>query len=538
MTKKKTEIMTAPNQHLITSETKDLNFPVLAAVRVDGDTYDQMRETLRIIGRAIKAGSRYLPIRNRAAALASTAKPKDYKGQMAAIYNDFVKRWRYVKDPLDRELVTQSPKQIFELVMGGRSNSPGVGLGRGAGDCDDAAVAMGAQLMSIGIPVRIATIAPVGAPPGRLMSHVFVQGLINNIGWITCDPVVYPIHGFGYTPQYSRIAFWDLDGRLINSKGNAIDLKGLGGWEDRSNQMITMPNINKWADYAGLGDYSEGDDIVDFRLAGIKDWGLSCDYKGMIDLGDVALNLAAEVDTDERGFAWTPALEIADRDYDFIKATGAPYHGMLALSDDLDQYYWDQNLGFFKKLFRKIKKGVKKVARGIKKGVKRVGKKFAKVAKKVIKKLPGGKYLLKLGSKIWKMSKKLVRPLTKFVGKYAKKLAPVAALIPGYGPAIAGALHMSGRIAKLLKKHGVKVVGKKSDPVAKLKFKNPKSAALLKKDLKVEAEKVKKRKVARSARPVRSKLAVSARPVRRATNLYARPMARSRKMAIRAIHAN
>lgn len=183
-----------------------------------------MKATIKLIGDAIVLGSRYLPIRNRAAALATTASPKDYLGQVKAIYAGFLQNWRYVRDPFGRELVHRNPRQVFRMIMGGRSNDPGVGMGKGAGDCDDATIAIGAQLASIGFPVRIATIAPVGQQAGPTMSHVFCQANIPGLGWVTVDPVVHPRHGFGYTPPHSRMVTWDLTGQLLGMKGNVRGL--------------------------------------------------------------------------------------------------------------------------------------------------------------------------------------------------------------------------------------------------------------------------------------------------------------------------
>ena len=450
-----------------------------------------MRTTVDVIGEAIRRGSRYLPIRNRAAALASTAPPKDYPGQVKAIYNDFVKRWRYVKDPLGQELVTTSPQQIFQLVMGGRSQDPGVGLGRGAGDCDDAAVAIGAQLMAIGMPVRIATIAPEGAPAGRLMSHVFVQTMVPGLGWLTVDPVVHPVHGFGYTPPHSRMAVYDLNGDFLEGTGN---LRNMSGVPDATNKKEYSMYLSGMQDLAGIDDYSQ-DEPLDFRQYGIKDFGIYSETMGIMDLGDSNMNLLAEVQTDSSGRVWTPILEMRPKDYDYVRRTGRAYHGMQALGDDLEPYQYDSNLGFFKRIFKKVRK------------------KARKIAKKLLKKIPGGKYLLKLGSKIWKVSKKLLKPLSKFVGKYAAKLAPVAALIPGFGPAVAAGLYTAGKVAKLMNKYGVLSVKKKGEPVAKLKFPKGKAAKAFQKALKkaAKAEKAKgkslsgkkKRRIVPSRRPVR-----------------------------------
>lgn len=431
-----------------------------------------MKATIRIIGKAIRAGSHYGPIRNRAAKLAGTQEPKDYLGQAKAIFDDFVKRWRYVKDPLDRELVALAPHQVYQTIMGGDN-------GRGVGDCDDATVAIGAQLQSIGIPVRIATIAPIGFPPGRSMTHVFAQAHIPGAGWITVDPVVYPHHGFGFLPPHSRIAIWDLDGKITQKIGNVRGMNGLEGVQEMSgyynNGLLgSLGDINQWADLAGLGDYSTvpTSQLPDFANpnVGIAGFGAFAGQMGVMG----GLGLVAEVDTDDTGRAWTPALELSPTDYRYVQTRGRPYSGMVALGDNGNVYEFDGNMGFFRKIFRRVRKRVRKIAR------------------KVLKKIPGGKYLLKLGEKVFKIAKKFVRPLAKFVGRVATKLAPVAALIPGYGPAISAALYTTGKVANLMHKYSVKLTGKKGQP-RKLKFPSGDKAKAFQKALKKEAKRQKRR---------------------------------------------
>lgn len=432
-----------------------------------------MDVTIKVIGAAIKDGSEYLPIRNRAAALATLAKPKDYFGQLKSIFNDFVKRWRYVRDPWGKELVTRSPEQIYNLVMGGRSEDPGVGFGLGAGDCDDATVAIGSMLKSIGFPVRIATMAAPYMPPGHIMNHVFCQAMVPGLGWLTVDPVVYPSHGLGWTPKNSRLAFYDLDGRIIGRMGNNVGIgqppkerRSMYGYNGLGQNQIPIsariPGINYFDDLSGVYDgtgYFAGpdEDILDFRVYGVKDFGIYADTMGMTDMGDVGFSLAAEVETDEYGNAWTPTLEIKPEDYQYIRRNGKAYHGMLGLSDENEQYVYDGGLGFFKKLFRKIKKKVKKIG------------------SKLLKKIPGGKFLMRLGKKIWKVAKKYVKPLVKLVGKWAPRLAPIAALIPGVGPAVSAAMLSAGTIAKLLDNYGTKIVNIKN-AVSRLKFPGDKQA--------------------------------------------------------------
>lgn len=414
-----------------------------------------MRKTIELIGQTVADSSRYLPIRLRAARAAARAKPKDYSGQAREILADFLHRWRYVKDPVGRELITTAPEQLYDLVMGGDR-------GIGASDCDDATSAIAAQLASIGFPVRLATTAPVGMPAGRMFSHIFAQAHIPGRGWTTVDPVLYPHRsGFGFIPPSARIAFFDLTGKLIDFKGNA---QGLSGDLSKGPKMPAIrTDLQQWDDFAGFGDYVPPASALlpDFRRVGIKDYGIYADTMGISG----GYGLVAEVD--DEATEWTPALELGAHDYQYLKYNNTPYHGMVALGDNGQVYSYDEGLGFFKKLLKKAKRRAKRIA------------------KRVLKKIPGGKYLLRLGEKLWKISKKLVKPLVKYVGPLAKKLAPIAALIPGYGPAIAAGLHATGKIANLMKKFGVVV--KKGKEVGKLAFPSDRVAKAFETELKKEA---------------------------------------------------
>jgi hypothetical protein len=431
---------------------------------------DQQSKTIKIIADGIIRSSRYLPIRNRAARLAAKAGEKDYIGQVKAIYDDFVQSWRYVKDPIGRELVTVNPARVYEQILGGD------GRGRGAGDCDDVAVAIGGMLAGIGMPIALATLAPPGMPPGPQMTHVFIRAKVPGHGWLTVDPVVHPRHGLGYTPPHSRMAIWDLTGSLMEQSGNAQGLRGAPEKEDSPMLVKQNFDVSSWQDIAGFGDYAgPQDELLDFRQYGITDFGIYADSLGMLG----GLGLAAEVSVDEQGRAWTPAIEVAPTDYEYLSAVGAPYHGMYGMGDDGETYAYDGNLGFFKKLFRRVKKRIKK-------GISRV----KNLGKRLLKKLPGGKYLLKLGKRVWRIAKKIVKPLAKIVGPIAAKLAPVAALIPGYGPAIAAALHTTGKIAKTMTKFGAKLATPKGGGISKLRFPSGGAAKAFQKAIKRQAKRL------------------------------------------------
>lgn len=436
-------------------------------MKIPGGNLEQMRETIRLIGRSIRQGSRYLPIRNLAATWASKASPKDYLGQASNIYRGFLSRWRYVKDPLTRELVTASPEASFRLVMAG--DGIGVGGGLGAGDCDCATVALGSLYESVGFPVRIVTIAKPTAPRGPLMDHVYPEVQVPKVGWIPADPVIYPKGGFGDSPPRSRKVVYSLEGDILEYSGNLGNLLGQEG-QRMIPQTWQRPPWRTYGEDYSYGFFGEQDDGVplqEWETVGLTGFGYLTS-----NMGDMGTDIPVEVGPDQTmfysGLARTPMIELSPEDYRHMYLNqGRPYDGMMGLGDDGETYVYDGLGGFFKRLFRKIKRGVKKVARRVKRGirkvkgvirkgikkavsvVRKVGGRIAKYAKKIIKRLPGGKALIKIAGKIRKVAMKVVRPAMKFVGKYASKIAPIARFVPGYGPAIAAGLRVAGRVAKV-----------------------------------------------------------------------------------------
>ena len=461
-----------------------------------------MRETIKLIGSAITDGKVYLPIRNYAASLATLARPKDYLGQVKEVYNDFLRRWRYVRDPVGKELVTRSPRAMHQLVLGFNG---GVGKGLGAEDCDGAAAAMGALLESIGFPVRLATTAPANAR-GRLFSHVFVQTKIpGRPGWLTVDPVGYPNHYLGWTQPHSRIAYWDLKGNLLEARGvrrETLMMGCLNGLETEGDQMLGQDfKQHDWRDFgfAGAEFVEDTGEPLPWDQVMLKDFGFDIDRLGYIpDANHLAIEVDEDNEIDEFGNVRTPMLELSPDDYRYMAAVHFPYDGMMGLGDDGAVYEYDQFGGFFKKLFKKAKKAVKKVAGRIKKGVIAIHKKVKSTIRSVLKRTKFGRWIIKIGDKIRAIAMKIVRPLMKVVGKWAGKLAPIAAMIPGYGTVVAGALVAAGKIAKIMQKFDAKLVrpmtkkGKKGK-VRRLKMKNAKKLGKMKKAITRAAKKMKRR---------------------------------------------
>ncbi len=444
----------------------------------------QTRQTIKLIGQAIEDGKGYLPIRNYAADTAARAKPKDYLGQVRHLYDDFIKRWRYVRDPHGLETVTTDPAAVYRLVMG---FDGGVGGGgKGAGDCDDAAVAMGSLLKAIGMPVRIVTTAPVGHP-GKLFTHVFVQAKVPGlVGWLTVDPVGHPNHGFGWITPHSRIAFWDTSGRLLRSSGvMAGDLQTNHALEGDNQEVQEMLFGDvQCCGLAGAESIERTGDPLPWDREVLLGFGNLIDEMGyMADANHLAIEVDDDDVVDEYGNVRTPMLELSADDYAHVAAFQRPRDGMLGLGDNGDVYEYDDGLGFFKKLRRRVKKRIKRVRRKI---------------RKVMKKTKLGRWAIKIGDKIRSVSMKILKPLNKLIGRVANRLAPIAALIPGYGPAIAGALKATGKISKIMDKYGFKVM-KDIDPrtgkekPGRLKG-NPKKLKAMKRALAKEARRMKRGK--------------------------------------------
>jgi len=437
---------------------------------------DSLRATVKLIGQGIRSGSLYYPLRQHAARLAATAPPKDYERQIAAIYEAFVKQWRYVRDPASAESVVIGGPQIWEQIWGaGRPNR------KGWGDCDDAAVAMGAALSAIGIPLRIVTIA--GPTTRSPLGHVYVEAQPPpNRAWIAIDPVGHPKHGFKWRPPEQRRATWDLDGTLISRTGNWTPALSAGLFGDEKKESTAMSNFRNY----GLENFGlAGADADPASLVAWNEYGPVAGfgaYSGVLGIVNDASHILAEYDkTDEvaPGYVRTKMLEISPTDYQMVQQTGRPRLGCVALGDDGDVYQYQLG-GFFKKIFSKVKSGFRKIKKGV---------------KGLIAKLPGGKYLIKLYDRVHSIAMKIVRPLAKIVGKYASKLAPIAALIPGYGPAIAGALFMAGKIANVMNKVGVTV-----DKLGKPIFKSGTQAKQFRRALAKEAHAEKQKRKAPKAR--------------------------------------
>jgi hypothetical protein len=107
-------------------------------------------------------------------------KPKDYRGEIKALFEWVQQNVRYTKDPVRVEML-HSPRRMLELR---------------AGDCDDMTILLGAMLEAIGHPIQLVLAGPDPYRP-LLFSHIYLE--VDYKGqWIPLDPTMpYPM---GWAP--------------------------------------------------------------------------------------------------------------------------------------------------------------------------------------------------------------------------------------------------------------------------------------------------------------------------------------------------
>ena len=139
--------------------------------------------TVRHMASLILEGAKDFSVRQKAIdiLMARAVSPKDYLGEIKALFEWVQCNIRYTRDPFRVELL-HSPMRMLELR---------------AGDCDDMTILLGAMLESIGHPVRVVVVGPDPLRPG-LFTHVYAE--VSLLGrWIPLDPTMpYPM---GWAPR-------------------------------------------------------------------------------------------------------------------------------------------------------------------------------------------------------------------------------------------------------------------------------------------------------------------------------------------------
>jgi hypothetical protein len=380
----------------------------------------------------------YLPLRNHAAALATTAEPHDYLGQARAIYNDAIEHWRYVRDPYHYETLVTTGPQIMQFVLG---FGDGVGRGLGAGDCDDIALALGSEFLAIGLPIRLVTSSEAEHPDN--WTHVFLQVDIPGHGWVSVDPVLHPNQGFGETVPAARLGYWDLSGNLYDTE-NLMGFHSVSGCKALSGCALS-----------GYIETAYDEPIFELEEMHCLPGEIGTAIQNMGYIGD-ANELGIELGPrdylpDGSGRAIAPFLAMEPDAYEYLTVVGFPHLGMRAVGNTGYVYEWVEQVpplgGPIGRFFKRIGDGIKWFFRKIWKGI-----------KKVFQATKFGRWILRVAGGILKFAGKIMGPFAKWIGKYAPIIAGVVAIIPGVGPVIAGYIMSVGAVANAYNKYAVPVV--------------------------------------------------------------------------------
>jgi hypothetical protein len=134
-------------------------------------------------------------------------KPKDYLGEIKALFEWVQQNVRYTKDTFRVE-VLHSAKRMLELR---------------AGDCDDMAILLGAMLESIGHPVRLVLTGPDSLRQD-LFTHIYLE-VFHKGRWIPLDATMpYPM---GWAPRTLVKKIIAIE-RRPNMMAEDLELQGIG----------------------------------------------------------------------------------------------------------------------------------------------------------------------------------------------------------------------------------------------------------------------------------------------------------------------
>src|SRR5512132_1419119 len=141
------------------------------------------RKTVQAMQGLIREGAKNFYLRQKAIdiLLSRNIRPKDYLGEIKALFDWVQQNIRYTKDPFRLE-VLHSARRMLQLR---------------AGDCDDMAILLGAMVESVGHPVRLVLTGPDPLRPD-LFTHVYLEAFHKG-QWIPLDPTMP--HPAGWAPR-------------------------------------------------------------------------------------------------------------------------------------------------------------------------------------------------------------------------------------------------------------------------------------------------------------------------------------------------
>jgi len=148
-----------------------------------------LNDRIRIIVEKIKEGKRDPLVRKLAADAVRNVAPRDWLGEVAAIFEFVRQNVRYTLDVHGLDTY-QRARRTLQL---------------GIGDCDDQVILLGAMLQSIGYPIALKVIESVDSDHG--WNHIYLLVGVPPSApqrWIPLDPTVSQPMGWELPPQYVR----------------------------------------------------------------------------------------------------------------------------------------------------------------------------------------------------------------------------------------------------------------------------------------------------------------------------------------------
>lgn len=171
--------------------------------------YQGTMKTVEHVCDLIKNGAKDFTVRRAAIDILvrREVKPKDYLGEIKALFEWVQQNIRYTKDTFRVE-VLHSAKRMLELR---------------AGDCDDMTILLGAMLETIGHPVRLVL---SGSDPMRqdLFSHIFLE-VFHKGQWIPLDATMPYTMGWSSQAPVKKIIAIERNNTM---QPETMDLNGLG----------------------------------------------------------------------------------------------------------------------------------------------------------------------------------------------------------------------------------------------------------------------------------------------------------------------
>lgn len=160
----------------------------------DGDA--GIAQTVSVMHGLIDRGAVDPGVREQALSIVRMAgsAPRDSRSEIAAIFAWVKSHMRFQKDVSGGEYLCSADYLLQTL----------------AGDCDDYVILTGALLKSLGIPVRIVTIAADREEPAR-MSHVYMEALAKG-EWTPLDGTQANSFPGWQPPRYFRKRIWERPG--------------------------------------------------------------------------------------------------------------------------------------------------------------------------------------------------------------------------------------------------------------------------------------------------------------------------------------